>query len=630
MNNIEVQNLRDNALRFFGQGVADKIDKMSSKQIEDLKLRIDRVKKEIYPSHKEIRSKKIAKRKEIAINGPGPAVSIVIPYMHTEERLPLLLTCLSSLSKKAEICVVEIGKSRNLFLPPEDFKYMFVRYNNMMHRGWALNLGGKHLATGRKLVLLDADVIVPDNFLQIIQDIDYPAVAWNRMFYLDKKSTDEYIEKKVVKGQKNIFKNFVVEEKSEVVKIPRLDGPAGGITILPREIFMKVKGVPENFEGTWGGPDNTFMAKLKTYGYAFRTVNCDSIHLWHSKNTPRNREIAVRARDMIRWGKNEWDLELANIGGGWGLKQKGERRYPPGKTPAPQYMTINYLRKLASGQEPQRKFSKQAVIEDLQTMWAGFDKKTLERVFETKETILSLAMLSLLRTDVMFSMLDHWHYNRFISSNIAFNVQGQEWMSNANKDKVKNKVDKYFDQSNLLFTDGNRGTGVPRHAMIHEALKFNTPYIMTTDDDMFFPPGSVEALISILEDNPEIGAVDMWVHPNLNAWFVGKEAMIYKQPKIPFGFVDAMGSASMIVRREVFETCDYDHNYYVGWADIDFCMQMKKSKWKMAILALPDYKAFNYKARGTEEYRQYAQYRHDAQHAGNSSSRFQSKWGKVI
>ena len=67
----------------------------------------------------------------------------------------------------------------------------------MMHRGWALNLGGKHLATGRKLVLLDADVIVPDNFLQIIQDIDYPAVAWNRMFYLDKKSTDEYIEKKL-------------------------------------------------------------------------------------------------------------------------------------------------------------------------------------------------------------------------------------------------------------------------------------------------------------------------------------------------------------------------------------------------------------------------------------------------
>ena len=107
MNNIEVQNLRDNALRFFGQGVADKIDKMSSKQIEDLKLRIDRVKKEIYPSHKEIRSKKIAKRKEIAINGPGPAVSIVIPYMHTEERLPLLLTCLSSLSKKAEICRIQ-------------------------------------------------------------------------------------------------------------------------------------------------------------------------------------------------------------------------------------------------------------------------------------------------------------------------------------------------------------------------------------------------------------------------------------------------------------------------------------------------------------------------------------------
>jgi len=122
----------------------------------------------------------------------------------------------------------------------------------------------------------------------------------------------------------------------------------------------------------------------------------------------------------------------------------------------------------------------------------------------------------------------------------------------------------------------------------------------------------------------------MWVHPNLNAWFIGKEKMVFKQPKQPFGLVDGMGSASMIIRREVFDSCDYDHLYYVGWADIDFCMQMRKNNWKLGILALKDYKAFNFKGRGTDDYKKYRQYRHDQQHAGNSSVRFQTKWHRQI
>jgi GT2 family glycosyltransferase len=209
-------------------------------------------------------------------------------------------------------------------------------------------------------------------------------------------------------------------------------------------------------------------------------------------------------------------------------------------------------------------------------------------------------------------------------------VQGQEWLKPIHKDLIEEKVENYFDKSHLIFTHSNRGTGLPRHNMVHKALDFNTPYIMTTDDDMFFPPGSVEALISILEDNPELGAIDLWVHPNLNAWFMRPNKMQYKQPKQPFEYVDGMGSATMIMRREVFETCDYDINYYVGWADIDFCMQMRKSNWKLGILAIPEYKAFNYKGRGTDDYRKYTQYRHDAQHAGNSSIRFQEKWHRQI
>jgi hypothetical protein len=333
---------------------------------------------------------------------------------------------------------------------------------------------------------------------------------------------------------------------------------------------------------------------------------------------------------MIRWSREEWNKELKLVGDSWGNKRKSERRYPSGKSPAPEYMTVPYVKQVAQEKIDQRMFSKETVIEDLCTMWSGFNKETLEKVFNSEKTLLSLAMLSLLRSDIMLNMLDYWNKVRFIKSNIAFNVQGEEWMNNTTKIKTQNKVNKYFENNHLIFTRSNRGTGVPRYNMVQRALEFNTPYIMTTDDDMFFPPGSVEALISILEDDPELGAVDMWVHPNLNAWFIGKERMIYKQPKVPFGFVDGMGSASMVVRREVFETCNYDPNYYIGWADLDLCMQMRSNGWKLGILALPDYKAINYKTRGTEEYKKYAQYRHDTQHVGNSAVRFQSKWGKFI
>jgi len=645
MNNIELQLLRKDTLKFFGEGRANKIDKMSSNQLDDLKHEIQRIKQSVYPSHAELRSRKrnvvmeegksnishaeLRKRKREAKKRMsfGPEISVVIPYMHTPERYPLLLSCISSLSSNVEVCVVEIGKKRNVFLQPEDFEYMFIYYSNMMHRGWALNLGARHLATGKKLVLLDADVIIPDNFFQMVKHCDYPAVAWSKMYYLNYVETGNFMKRLLNDGERGIFNEFALEEKSEMIKTPRFDGPAGGITVIPRDIFFQIKGVPENFEGTWGGPDNALAGKLRAFGYPFKTLNLDSIHLYHSKNTPRNNKIALKAREMMRWTRNQWGNELNVIGNNWGNKNKSVHKgNQKVKYVLPDYMRIDNLRNVIVRNEQPADFTKEEVITDLTKMWTGFNRGTLERVFNSEKTILSVAMLSLLRTNTMLNMLDHWDRNRFIKSNIAFNVQGKEWLSDIKKDQIEDKVEEYFDRSFLNFTFSNRGTGVPRHNIVHEALKFDTPYIMTTDDDMFFPPGSIEALISILEDHPDYGAVDLWVHPNLNAWFKGQSKMVYKQPKSPFGLVDGMGSASMIMRREVFETCDYDHLYYVGWADIDFCMQMRKSNWKLGILAIPDYKALNFKNKGSESYKKYRTYRHDQQHAGNSSVRFQQKW----
>lgn len=238
-------------------------------------------------------------------------ISIVIPYMHTQERLRLLIECIKSIPEGPEICILEIGRKQHLRDIGNKCRYLFVEYNNdINHRGWALNLGVRHLSTGNKLILLDADIIVSKDWYEEVTKCNFPAVAWGEMYYLDKKSTEKFLDN-----------NFSEKFNAEKIKYPRIDGPAGGITVIDRKLFYKIKGIPENFENTWGGPDNTFFAKLRVYGYSFKHLNSQVIHLYHSKDTPRNLNIALKARDMLRWTKEQWDEELKNIGDNWGCIQ---------------------------------------------------------------------------------------------------------------------------------------------------------------------------------------------------------------------------------------------------------------------------------------------------------------------
>jgi hypothetical protein len=552
-------------------------------------------------------------------------ISFIIPYMHTDERYPLLLACLRSLPKSSEICIVELGETKKLNFPPY-YKHMFVKYSGIMHRALALNIGVKYLSTRDTLVLLDADVIVPPNFKEVAMKCKDPMVGWNRMFYLTRKHTNNFLEDFISKKLK-IFNDYTDSSKCSVVKTPRLDGPAGGVTIVPRKIFFEVKGVPEDFGETWGGPDNTFMAKLQAFGHPFRTVECDTIHLYHSKNTPRVKEIAKKARVMMRWNREKWFNYMD--GKEWGVAMKYEINTKPVKMnqDSDNFLDIRYLVHTVQGKKKDVSYSPDIVMDEIDRLWDEFNPDAFKKVIESDETLVSLAMLSLIRTDKLIGMLQHWKRHRYIKSNIALRVQGAEQVSNPDKEKISKLVEDNFEKKHLIYTSYNRGTGVPRHQMIHKALSFNTKYIMTTDDDMFFPPGSVELLISILEDNPKLGAVDMWVYPNLNAWEAKPGRMHHRQPRHGLDYVDAMGSATMVVRREVFETCDYDKNYYIGWGDIDFCMQMRSKGWKLAILALPGYKAFNHKMKNPREYNES---RYNAQIAGQSSELFFKKWNRRI
>ena len=254
--------------------------------------------------------------------------------------------------------------------------------------------------------------------------------------------------------------------------------------------------------------------------------------------------------------------------------------------------------------------------------WDGFKLTKLDEIFNRKEPQVSLAILSWLRTEKLLKMLDHWHNNRFIKSNMSLMVQGGKYLPEDIKLKIKKNLNG-FDSHNVYYTEANAGTGKPRKEMIYDALKFNTPYIMTTDDDMTFPLGSIEALIYVLELFDDVGAVCMWCEPNVAGHAVVDKKIQRLSLTPPLCRVDIMGSATMCMKREIFEKVIPDENYFVGWGDFDFCMQLKESGWKLLVLAIPDFKAINNYG-GPEEYHKF---RYKREHSINSANLFYKKWG---
>ena len=261
-------------------------------------------------------------------------------------------------------------------------------------------------------------------------------------------------------------------------------------------------------------------------------------------------------------------------------------------------------------------------IDRLIKMWDGFDRKALEKVYSAKEPLVSFVMLSWLRYEKLIKTLYHFLDTVKIPMNIALRVQGTERVDKKLRARILEALSG-FRNIHVSFREKNHGSGVPRWEMLQEAKKFETPYIAFTDDDMLVKKGETEAKISLLKSRPKLGAVASWCSPGYAAWNIVGKNLLNRHPRSPFDYVDACGSATTIMRSKVFENCDLDKGYYVGWGDFDLCMQLRKQGWKIAILALPDLKAVNNVAGDPAEYRKV---RYNSKHAANSAARFFNKW----
>jgi len=249
------------------------------------------------------------------------------------------------------------------------------------------------------------------------------------------------------------------------------------------------------------------------------------------------------------------------------------------------------------------------------------DYGSIQKLLSLDKPIVTIAMLSYRRPKSLLKSLKQL-LNSGIPLNLCLNVQGQEELSNKIKSNIETLTSKFY-TCRLSYSDGNLGSGIPRHRVIEKSLTFDTPYIMTTDDDMMWPKYSIAAQISVLESLHQYGAIGSVCLPNYPMCY--RDGNKTSQLVITEQFTEAemMGSATTIYRRDVFDTCEYDKGYTIGLGDFDLCRQMLKN-WKLGIINIPELNSLN---DWDADAKSYIKERYNQPTIMKSRERFLKKWG---
>ncbi len=195
----------------------------------------------------------------------GDKYSIIIPFMYNGDRWDIFnasIQCLYEHTKdyeNIEIVVHETAPTRFIdqkFINKYNIVYGYSKWDNHFHRGWSLNVAARHLASGDIFTFFDADLLINKTWvMELLKctkgDIK---IGWGKMKNLTRSSTLYYLNT----GQ--IYNDL------ERTRLPSSHGAGGGINIISKDIFYKIKGWPEEFT-SYGGEDNVYNFKLHSLGY---------------------------------------------------------------------------------------------------------------------------------------------------------------------------------------------------------------------------------------------------------------------------------------------------------------------------------------------------------------------------
>jgi glycosyltransferase involved in cell wall biosynthesis/SAM-dependent methyltransferase len=184
------------------------------------------------------------------------------------QRLRNLKACLRSLNMqdlprwRYRIVVVEQDDTAQLEVEvaPLVDRYIFAYNPGAYNRGWAFNIGAVHgHADGKNglLCLLDADLLVPANFLNLgikaIQDGARAVQPYKEVVYLNAQSSEEAISNQQMKPRQELpLQNY---------RGQRFNTSQGGCIWVDATLYREIGGHDERFRG-WGYEDREFWNRL--------------------------------------------------------------------------------------------------------------------------------------------------------------------------------------------------------------------------------------------------------------------------------------------------------------------------------------------------------------------------------
>ncbi|MGQ4650677.1 glycosyltransferase [Lyngbya aestuarii] len=175
-------------------------------------------------------------------------------------------------------------------------------------------------------------------------------------------------------------------------------------------------------------------------------------------------------------------------------------------------------------------------------------------------------------------------------------------------EKIKSAIDTegWSDWASVMPLECNGGFAFGNNAVIRPALNSTNPppYILLLNPDTIVRPGALKLLVDFMNENPKAGIAGSRLedpdatpqysafrfHTMLSEFDSGLRLGIVSKlltrwviaPPISEEIcqTDWVAGASMIVRREVFETAGLmDEAYFMYYEEMDFCLQAKRAGW---------------------------------------------------
>lgn len=220
-------------------------------------------------------------------------LAIVLPVRFTsdaDERLRNCMAALHALNRQTadrarfRLVVVEqdVEPRGRRYLAHLADDYVFVVNPGPFNKSWALNIGVLAAERARLLCLIDADALVPPDFVSRTLERMNGGIAaelpFTELLFLDQRSTAAAIAQRLPASADG---HTSVDERT--MRGFTLLGVKGFCICVTREIFDKVGGYDERYT-VWGDDDNEFYGQVAERTTVSRLPGA-MLHLWHRRPT---------------------------------------------------------------------------------------------------------------------------------------------------------------------------------------------------------------------------------------------------------------------------------------------------------------------------------------------------------